>query len=104
MKDRQLIAYGAMSSTRDRVETRQHSTEKHSERDCSTMADNNEKHDEGETSQSGSDNDLQYATSFKLAAIMATINLSTMVAALDLVRSSQTETFHPDDENDGAYL
>lgn len=60
------------------------------------MADN-EKHKEGETSQSDLDNDLQYATFFKLFAIMVTINLSTMVAALDLVRN-QTETFHPDDE------
>jgi hypothetical protein len=43
---------------------------------------------EGETSQTNSDNnDAQYATSFKLVAIMATVNLSTMVAALDLVRS-----------------
>jgi hypothetical protein len=85
-----------MSSASDHVENGQHSTEKHSERDRSTIADN-EKHKEGETSQSDSDNDLQYATSFKLFAIMVTINLSTMVAALDLVRS-QTETFHPDDE------
>jgi hypothetical protein len=85
-----------MSSTSDHVETRQHSTEKHSERDCSTI-DDDEKYKEGEKSQSDSDNDLQYATSFKLTAIMVTINLSTLVAALDLVRS-QTETFHPDDE------
>lgn len=48
---------------------------------------NNEK-SESETSQSNSDNnDLQYATSFRLTAIIVTINLSTMVTALDLVRS-----------------
>jgi hypothetical protein len=48
---------------------------------------NNEK-PECTTSQSNSANDdLQYATTFKLTAIMVTINLSTMVAALDLVRS-----------------
>jgi hypothetical protein len=41
---------------------------------------------ESESSHSVSVNaDLQYATTFKLAAIMVTINLSTMVAALDLV-------------------
>jgi hypothetical protein len=56
------------------------------EQDHSTMADNEKP--ERETLQSFSDsNDAQYATSFKLAAIMLTINLSTMVAALDLVRS-----------------
>jgi hypothetical protein len=87
-----------MSSASDQVENGQHSTEteKHFKPDSSTMADS-EKHKEGETSQTDSEKDLQYATSFKLFAIMATINLSTMVAALDLVRS-QTEIFHPDDE------
>lgn len=80
-----------MSSTNDDVETRQHSTEKHSERDRSTMTDNNEKHNEDETLHNDSDNNVQYATSFRLAAIMAIINMSTMVAALDLV-SDETET------------
>jgi hypothetical protein len=80
-----------MSSASDDVETRQHSTEKNSEQtldsSTKTMADNNEKQNGEETShQSDSEKDVEYATSFKLAAIMVTINLSTMVAALDLVR------------------
>lgn len=75
-----------MSSASDHFEIDQHGTEKPPEGDNSAMADN-EKHNEGETSQSHSDNHLQYATSYKLFAIMVTINLSTMVAALDLVRS-----------------
>jgi hypothetical protein len=78
-----------MSSAGDHVEKRKHSTEKHqrsTRADHSTMADNEKP--EPETMQSISDNnDIHYATSFKLAAIMLTINLSTMVAALDLVRS-----------------
>ncbi|KAF2709864.1 hypothetical protein K504DRAFT_454267 [Pleomassaria siparia CBS 279.74] len=73
-----------MSYAADNVKPRQQSTRKYSERDRSTMADNNEKHDEDNTWQSDSDNDVQYTTPFKLVAIMVTINLSTMVAALDL--------------------
>ncbi|KAJ4389518.1 hypothetical protein N0V93_006988 [Gnomoniopsis smithogilvyi] len=78
-----------MSSGSDDVETHQQSTEKNSEQTldrCTTaMADNDEKqHDHDIWQQSGSVKDVQYATSFKLAAIMVTINLSTMVAALDL--------------------
>jgi hypothetical protein len=65
------------------------------------MADNEKP--ERETLQSFSDNnDPQYATSFKLAAIMLTINLSTMVAALDLVRARLAETFHADDQMNNA--
>jgi uncharacterized membrane protein len=42
---------------------------------------------EGEKSRSHLENDLQYATRSRLIAIMVTISLSTMVAALDLVRT-----------------
>ncbi|KAL1874403.1 hypothetical protein VTK73DRAFT_329 [Phialemonium thermophilum] len=44
----------------------------------------NEKHDEVEIPHNSSGNDVKYATSLRLAAIMVTINLSTMVSALDL--------------------
>jgi len=55
------------------------------------MADNAKS--ERETSRTNSDsNDVQYATSFKLTAIMVTINLSTMVAALDLVSHQPART------------
>lgn len=40
---------------------------------------------ERELSQVNSNDEIQYVGRFKLAAIMLTINLSTMVAALDLV-------------------
>lgn len=64
----------------------------HSNQFCSTMADN-EKSD-GEISQHASENtDIQYPASFKLAAIMVTINLSTMVAALDLVSSHTDKNY-----------
>jgi uncharacterized membrane protein len=42
---------------------------------------------EGEKPRSHLENDLQYATRSRLIAIMVTISLSTMVAALDLVRT-----------------
>jgi uncharacterized membrane protein len=42
---------------------------------------------EGEKLRSHLENDLQYATRSRLIAIMVTISLSTMVAALDLVRT-----------------
>lgn len=87
-----------MSSASDNVESRQHSTEKNSEqtldRSTAAMADSNEKQNGDEISQqSDSDKDVQYVTSFKLAAIMVTINLSTMVAALDLVRIEPDRKF-----------
>jgi hypothetical protein len=40
---------------------------------------------EGDTVQHASVGNIKYASPFKLAAIMVTINLSTMVASLDLV-------------------
>jgi hypothetical protein len=61
------------------------SAENHTEQDLMPMA-NHEK-PEGEASPNNTDDDIQYTSSFKLVAIMLTINLSTMVAALDLVRS-----------------
>jgi hypothetical protein len=53
--------------------------------DTVSMLDNQKA--ESEKSQSHLDNDHQYATRSRLIAIMVTINLSTMVAALDLVRT-----------------
>jgi hypothetical protein len=71
-----------------------HTLETHYENDrSSTMADK-EKF-QGQTSQTtnNADNDgTHYSTSFKLVAIMTTINLSTMIAALDLVRSLNGRT------------
>jgi hypothetical protein len=61
------------------------SSQKQFNQDSSSMADNEKA--ESEKSQSHlKDDDAQYVTSFKLALIMLTINLSTMVAALNLVR------------------
>lgn len=94
-----------MSSAGEGVDTHQQSTENHSERALPTMADNNdEKREESDTSQSVSDNDVHYATSFKLAAIMVTINLSTMIAALDLVRIQRDASRAGDDDNDADLL
>jgi hypothetical protein len=46
---------------------------------------------QGEKAYNNSENDdVKYVTSFKLVAIMFTLNLSTMVGALDLVRRQTT--------------
>jgi hypothetical protein len=57
------------------------------------MADN-EKSDSEISQNHLENNDVQYVTSFKLALIMLTINLSTMIAALDLVRHLLHNTLH----------
>jgi hypothetical protein len=47
--------------------------------------------DISQTASSSGTDDVEYVTSFKLALIMITINLSTLVTALDLVsRRSRT--------------
>jgi hypothetical protein len=60
-------------------------TEKHTGPDVAPMANHEEL--KYEAFLDNTEEGIQYATPFKLAAIMFTINLSTMIAALDLVRS-----------------
>jgi hypothetical protein len=61
----------------------------------SIMAD----HEESESETKADNDDAQYVTPVKLVAIMLTINLSTMVAALDLVRRWMGRTPHVYDQN-----
>jgi hypothetical protein len=61
------------------------STEKHTEPNLAPIIDH--KKIKGENLLSNGDDGIQYTTPTKLVAIMLTINLSTMIAALDLVGS-----------------
>ena len=53
------------------------------------------KNNENQTMREDVDEDPVYAPSSKLAVIMVTINLSTMIASLDLVRQHKTNPVKP---------